>query len=274
MITSLNNPRIKEVIKLNNKAKARKDAGVFLVEGIRMFREAPFSQVKEVYMTESFFGKYASEDCVVRFKAYMTYDGVPVKKDGPFVTLVSDECMQKMCDTVTPQGVMAVVQCNKYDVKEMLTGEDAFILMIENVQDPGNLGTMIRTAEAAGVTGVIMSHGTVDVYSPKVIRSTMGAIYRMPVAYVPDMPSQVDAMKRLGINVYAACLDGAVDYTEPDYSGRCAIVIGNEGNGLTREAVDSATGGIFIPMAGNVESLNASISAAVLMYEVSRQRRR
>lgn len=274
MITSLNNSRIKDVIKLNNKAKARKDAGVFLVEGIRMFREAPFSQVREVYMTRSFFEKYEAEECVIRFMDYMSEDGVPPKKNGgPFVTLVSDECMQKICDTVTPQGVVAVVACKKYELKDMLSGDGTFILMIENVQDPGNLGTMVRTAEAAGVTGIIMSQGTVDVYSSKVIRSTMGAIFRMPVMYVPDMPAQIDAVRAQGISVYAACLDGAVNYTEPDYRRSCAIMIGNEGNGLTREAIDAASGGIFIPMAGQVESLNASISAAVLMYEVSRQRK-
>lgn len=271
MITSLNNPKIKEVIKLNNKARARKDAGVFLVEGIRMLREVPFDLLKEVYMTQDFFDKHGDEPVLERLKTYLDRPA-RLAGDDIFVTLVSDECMQKICDTVTPQGVICVIKRRSYEITDMNAGDGTFILLLENIQDPGNLGTMIRTAEAAGATGVIMSQGTVDVYSPKVVRATMGAIFRVPFFYVPDMCQQIDKIKQLGLSVYAACLDGADWYTEPDYTKRCAILIGNEGNGLSKEAIARADGGIFIPMDGQVESLNASISAAVLMYEVHRQR--
>ena len=147
-------------------------------------------------------------------------------------------------------------------------------MVLDNLQDPGNLGTIVRTAEGAGVTGIIMSRDTVDIYNPKTIRSTMGSVYRMPFFYVEDILEFLEDLRGQGIRTYAAHLDGANNYDEESYKGACAFLIGNEGNGLRYEVAKKADIWIKIPMYGQVESLNAAIASSILMYEVSRQRRK
>ena len=147
------------------------------------------------------------------------------------------------------------------------------LLVLENLQDPGNLGTMMRTAEGAGVTGVLLSRGCVDIYNPKTIRSTMGSIYRVPFLYTDDLLGDMDRLHEKGIVTYAAHLKGKGFYDEESYKGPTAFLIGNEGNGLTDELSEKAKQYIKIPMEGQLESLNAAVAAAILMYEASRQRR-
>jgi TrmH family RNA methyltransferase len=132
---------------------------------------------------------------------------------------------------------------------------------------------MVRTGEGAGVTGVIMSRTTVDLFNPKTIRSTMGSLYRVPFLIAEDLVETIAQLKADGVKMYAAHLKGTLSYDEPDYTGACGFLIGNEGNGLRDEVADAADTYIRIPMAGQVESLNAAISAGLLMYECSRQRR-
>ena len=146
-------------------------------------------------------------------------------------------------------------------------------MVLENIQDPGNLGTILRTAEGAGVNGILMSRDTVDIFNPKTIRSTMGSVYRVPFLYVEDICETVRELKNKGISAYAAHLKGIGSYDEQDYTKGTAFLIGNEGNGLTDELADLADTYIRIPMYGKVESLNAAIASAVLMYEAQRQRR-
>ena len=147
------------------------------------------------------------------------------------------------------------------------------VIVLDNLQDPGNLGTIFRTAEAAGATGILLSSDSVDVYNPKVIRSTMGAVFRMPFFYVKDLPAAVKSLSSQGIRTYAAHLNGKNVYDEEDYTEGCAFLIGNEGNGLTAETAKLADTYIRIPMGGQLESLNAAMAAGILMYEASRQRR-
>ena len=147
------------------------------------------------------------------------------------------------------------------------------MMILDNLQDPGNLGTIFRTAEAAGVTGIIMSRDCVDIYNPKTIRSTMGALYRMPFLYVDDLKETIHTLKEQNIKSYAAHLDGKNTYDKEDYRQGTAFLIGNEGNGLREEIAQCADTWIRIPMCGQVESLNAAVAATVLMFEVSRQRR-
>lgn len=147
-------------------------------------------------------------------------------------------------------------------------------MILDNLQDPGNMGTILRTAEAAGVTGIVMSKDCVDIYNSKVIRSTMGSIFRMPFLYVENLEEAILKMKAAGIKTYAAHLDGKQSYDEPNYKEASAFMIGNEGNGLRDEVAKLADTYIIIPMEGQVESLNAAIAATVLMFETSRQRRR
>ena len=146
------------------------------------------------------------------------------------------------------------------------------ILILESLQDPGNLGTILRTGEGAGIDGIILNRTSVDPYMPKVIRSTMGSIYRVPVAVAEDMEVVVSRLKESGTRVYAAHLKGEKSYCEQDYLTDTCFMIGNEANGLSDALADMATDYIRIPMAGQVESLNAGVAAALLMYEAKRQR--
>lgn len=270
MITSLTNPKIKRLIQLKNKARLRNREGVFIVEGSRMFLELPKEETAELYVTEAFL--HLIED-----KKRLT-EQLELFQDQ--YEVVSEDVFARISDTVTPQGVLAVVKQKKYEAEELLSGQTAgeqkapLLLMIEDLQDPGNLGTMFRTAEAAGVSGIIMSRETVDIYNPKAARSTMGSIFRVPFLYTDSLTEIIEDMGRRDIVVYAAALHHSLNYTEADYQRGCAILIGNEGKGLRQETVEAATRAVSIPMQGKVESLNASISAAVLLYEAARQRQR
>lgn len=256
MITAASNSRIKRLIQLNQKAKARREEDVFVVEGTKMFLEAPAEKLRDVYVSESFLGK-----CSCRERLEQT--GYEV---------VSDQIFAKISDTCTPQGILCVVEQFHYDMESLLQKENPVFLLLENIQDPGNLGTMLRTGEGAGISGVIMSRDTVDLYNPKVIRSTMGSIYRMPFLYAEDFAGAIGSVRQAGVSVYAAHLKGKTSYIKQDYRRGTAFLIGNEGNGLKEETADLADVYIRIPMEGQVESLNAAVAASVLMYEAHRQR--
>ena len=258
MITSIANPQVKELLQLQKKSKARNEKGVFIVEGVKMFQEAPRDRIEKVYLSESFEKKRGKE---------MDLSGLPVE-------VLSDKVFSHVSDTKTPQGILCLVKQKKVDLSKMLEKTTPFLMVLDNLQDPGNLGTIVRTAEGAGVTGIIMSRDTVDIYNPKTIRSTMGSVYRMPFFYVEDILEFLEDLRGQGIRTYAAHLDGANNYDEENYREACAFLIGNEGNGLRDEVAKKADIWIKIPMCGQVESLNAAIASSILMYEVSRQRRK
>ncbi len=266
MIKSLSNERVRKVVSYIQKSKARKESNVFVIEGMKMLREAPVLQVREAYVTEKFLDGASEED-----KEILWRYGAET---------VTDEVMKKLADTRTPQGVLAVVSMYQYSEEEVLDGykemgiEKPLLLILENIQDPGNLGTMLRSSEGAGVTGVILSKGSADVYNPKVIRSTMGSIFRMPFMYVDNLPAFVEKLSERGIKTYAAHLKGKRNYDKFDYTKPTAFLIGNEGNGLSKETADAASEYVLIPMKGQVESMNAATSAAILTFEASRQRRK
>nr|WP_317379339.1 23S rRNA (guanosine(2251)-2'-O)-methyltransferase RlmB [uncultured Faecalimonas sp.] len=259
MITSTSNARVKELVQLQKKSKVRNEQGVFLVEGIRMYQEIPQEQLVKVYVSETFADRHWEEISSIRDKRKLEY--------------LSDHVFQYVSDTKTPQGILCVVRQSSYRLEELLEAEDAHLLVLDNLQDPGNLGTILRTAEGAGVTGVIISRESVDIYNPKVIRSTMGSIYRVPFVYAEDLKEVLAKLQEHGICTYAAHLDGKNSYDKEDYTKKTAFLIGNEGNGLRKEIADLADIWIRIPMQGQVESLNAAIATSVLMFEAARQRR-
>lgn len=258
MITSTSSAQVKHVLLLQKKAKARREYKEFVVEGAKMVSEAPKDRLVKVYMSESFANNSPE---------YLSEAGI----SESVAETVSDHIFVHMSDTQTPQGVMAIVKMRISDIEEMLT-DNALIIGIENLQDPGNLGTIVRMGEGAGVTGIVMSSNTVDMYNPKTIRSTMGSIYRVPVLYTEDFTETLNLLKSSQVRVYAAHLNGEAVYTQPDYTGKTAFLIGNEGNGLTDAATRAADTLIKIPMEGEVESLNAAIACTVLTYEAKRQR--
>ena len=255
MITSTSNQQMKNLTLLMKKAKARNEQGLFVVEGRRMAEEVPEEWLEKMYVSESF--QKENEEFLSRF----SYE------------VVSDTVFKAVSDTQTPQGILCLVKKPEYDLSRLLRGDTTHLLVLESIQDPGNLGTMLRTGEGAGISGVIMNQTTVDLFNPKTIRSTMGSIYRMPFFVTKDLEETILELKKQGIRVYAAHLKGTMSYDEPDYKGPTAFMIGNEGNGLSDEIADLADTYIKIPMEGQVESLNAAISATLLMYEANRQRR-
>lgn len=256
IITSTSNQQMKNVRELLGKAKERRRQKCFVAEGIRMVAETPKERLEKIYVSESF----AKNPPPLR--------GLDITE----AVFVQDQVFRQISDTQTPQGILAVVRQQETDLETILDRADPLLLFLENIQDPGNLGTMLRTAEGAGVTGVIMSRDTVDIYNPKTIRATMGSLYRMPFVYTDDFCGAIRQAQKAGIHLYAAHLQGKCTYDHMDYRQPSGFIIGNEGNGLTKEAADCATEYIRIPMAGEVESLNAAVAAAVLMYEASRQR--
>lgn len=252
MITTSQNKQVKRILKLKKSARERRKEQLFLVEGIRMFEEIPADRLYKVYATEEF--QKAHQEMFSKMEP----------------ELVSPQVMKEISDTMTPQGVLALVKMKEFQM-EQLAEENALLLVLENLQDPGNLGTILRTGEGAGVTGIIMSRDTVDIYNPKVIRSTMGSIFRVPFVYADNMEQVMEFLKKNQITAYAAHLDGT-NYTKEDYNKGTAFFIGNEGNGLSRELTRAADHMIRIPMNGKVESLNAAMAAGLLMYEARRQR--
>lgn len=259
----MSNPQIKNLIQLQKKSKARKEQDVFVIEGIKMFQETPLDRLVKAYVSESYYQDIMADN-LERQEAIL---------DNIDYELVKDNVFHEISDTITPQGIMAIVKRRHYDLYQFLEHPKAHLIFLEDLRDPGNLGTILRTGEGAGVTGIILSKSCVDIYNPKVIRSTMGSIYRMPHIYVDDIGETINQAKAHGIELYAAHLEGQKDYDQEDYSDSCGILIGNEANGLSDEIAQLATRYIKIPMEGSVESLNAAIAAAILMYEVYRQRR-
>ena len=257
MITSTSNQKVKDLVQLQKKAKARNKEGVFIAEGSRMVLETPVDRIKQLYISESYFSKGGQE----------------LDEKGYDFEILSDSVFSYVSDTKTPQGILAVVKRKEYKLEDITGVENPHLIVLDNLQDPGNLGTIFRTAEAAGVTGIVLSRDCVDIYNPKVIRSTMGAIYRMPFVYVEDLLESLKVMKARGIKTYAAHLKGKNSYDKENYKDACAFLIGNEGNGLREEVSNAADIWIRIPMEGEAESLNAAVAAAVLMFEAARQRR-
>lgn len=255
MITSTSNTRIKNVRQLLKSAAARKAQKSFVVEGPRMFFEVPPGMIREVYLTEDFEANHLE-----RLRPYR-YE------------LISDGVCRSLSDTRTPQGILAVVGMTGHSLEELLQSEDspAFVIL-EHIQDPGNIGTILRTAEAAGITGIILSRDCADIYSPKVIRSTMGAVFRIPFLVADDFDEMINKLKDTGVTLFGAHLSGEIYYAY-DYRKPCAFLIGNEGNGLRPRTAALADELVRIPMEGQTESLNAGVAASLIMYEVLRQRK-
>ncbi len=261
MISSTGNSLAKQAAALGKRARSRRESGLFLVEGPKMFEELPKDRVEQVFVTE-------------RFLEDPNHQRMVEQVDGKKVVLVTGEVLKSISDTQTPQGVAAVARQYRYSLEDIRDGgAKPLVMFLETIQDPGNLGTILRAGEAAGVTGVIMDRESADIYNPKVIRSTMGSVYRVPFLYVDELGGTVREFKGDGLRLYAAHLDGKHAYDREDYRGACGFLVGNEAKGLRRETADLADAWVRIPMKGNVESLNAAVASALLMFEAARQRR-
>lgn len=270
MISSSSNAQMKYLVKLQEKGSVRKADRVYICEGRKMFGEVL------QYAQESVVKAYFAESC---FRENEEEWQQRMKECRVSYEIVSDSVFREVSQTVTPQGVLAVVRQPEYSLASILCDANGCeknqlrLLLLEDLRDPGNLGTILRTAEGAGMDGVILSAESVDVFNPKVIRATMGAIYRLPFFYAASFTDLLGTLKEHGISIFAAHLAGSQEYDTVRYPKKTAIMIGNEANGLSEQATQLSDARIRIPMEGAVESLNAGVAAAILMYELYRQKR-
>lgn len=247
MISSLKNPKVQTWKSLKDR-KGRKETGCFLVEGRKMVEEALSSSfpVEAVLVDEKRAGEFSLPESLSVY-------GLP------------EHVLAAVCDTKTPQGIAAVVR---------LTENAALgkrIVAMDGVQDPGNVGTIIRTADAAGLEGVILSSQCADAFSPKVLRATMGSIFRMGIRVTEDLPGLLAQLREQGYSIISSQLDGEPFYERSPVGDKYVLVIGSEGNGVTPQVQAEATHRVRLPMRGGAESLNAAVAAGIMMYELTRE---
>jgi TrmH family RNA methyltransferase len=258
MITSVDNPKVKQARSLLER-RGREQQGRCLAEGVRLVEDAMRAGIHPALV---FYVAEIGQN--PRGQAILT---AAEAADPAGVVEVTPAVLATLSDTVTSQGLIAVLPIPGWDTRPV--GDLALVL--DQVRDPGNLGVILRSAEAAGVTGVLLAHGCTDPWSPKVVRAGMGAHFRLPVWMGLDWP-QIAA--RLGTRpVWAADAAGAVDYDRVDWTGPSALIVGGETEGLSDQAAALCTGRIAIPMLGHPDSLNAAMAATILLFEAARQRR-
>lgn len=246
-ITSRQNKIIKTTFSLKTR-KGREKEGMFILEGKRLISEIP-KDTQTLYTISSL--SYADENADI---------------------IIPDKLFAEISETVNPQGIMCICKIARksFDIKTL--PPSPLVVILENVTDPGNMGTIIRTADAAGADALILSKGCTDIYSPKVVRSTMGSLFHIPIYTGTDIEETLTLLRQNNISTLAADLSATQTPYDADMSKGCAIVIGNEANGLKKETSAMCEKKIKIPMPGKAESMNAAVAAAILIYEAVRQR--
>lgn len=258
MISSTSNSQIKNINKLLKSSKERREKGVFIVEGIKMFLEAKkLGLIEKAYFSEELYKEWI-QDVNLRDVNH---------------EVVDNKVFKQISDTKTPQGILAIVRMQNAFLEDILDRDSFELIFLEDLRDPGNLGTIVRTAEGAGGSAIILSKESVDIYNPKVVRATMGSIFRMKVLYVEDIKDAMKKAQAAGAVLYATHLKGKKFYDEVEFESKVGIVIGNEANGIKEETASQADCYMKIPMCGRVESLNAAVATSIIMYEILRQRR-
>ncbi|MVB11886.1 23S rRNA (uridine(2479)-2'-O)-methyltransferase [Caprobacter fermentans] len=262
IILSRRNEIIQSAIRLSGSADYRRERGLYFLEGARLCSDAACSgvAVQKLLYTERAGEKYAK---------YLS----SVLKTAREVYLVGPQAAQALSCTKSPQGIFCVCEMPRKIQHIADLNRSGPYLALENLQDPANMGTILRTAEALGVYGVILGGSCCDIYSPKVLRASMGAVFRMPVFVEENLPSAFLGLNRRGFLTAAAVPDSdALPVTKMNFSVPCVLTVGNEGNGLTEETRKACSVQVTIPMLGRAESLNASAAAAVLIWEMMRNR--
>jgi len=255
VISSLQNARVKHVVALQQKSSLRREEGLFVVEGQREIEHciACGYEVVEVF----------------------TVDGLQSTVDFP-VTRVTPQVYEKMAYRGSTEGIIAIVKTKDHSIssvnRQLLSVNNPLVVVIESVEKPGNLGAILRTAEAARVDAVIVCDPLTDLYNPNLIRASIGGVFCVPTA-VCNSQECIAFLKERGICILTAQLQDSYDYYDYDMRQATAIVMGTESTGLTQQWRDAADAHIRIPMLGRLDSLNVSVSAAILMYEAVRQRR-
>jgi len=246
--------KIRFVRNLLEKRRARHKEHRFVVEGPHLVEEAGDLIDFIVY----------SENLPILAK---------IREKGIDCYKISRKQFADISEVETPQGILAVVKERRFELRDVLKSSNPLVVFCIGVQDPGNLGTIIRTADAVGASGIVLSRGTVDLYNSKAIRSTMGSLFHLPIVQADDVNETLDYLKNRKIRIVATDIKAEKDYFEADCKGPTAILVGNEGAGLPEEVIKVSDEAVKIPMPGKAESLNVGISTAVMLYEVLRQRK-
>jgi TrmH family RNA methyltransferase len=261
LISSSQNSKIKFLRSLYRK-KYRREENKFLLEGRRIVEDAlkEKANLSQAYYSPQFIDNQINRELVKKLKS------------NTEVFQIEDSLLEEVADTETPQGIIAVVDQPEFDLNEFVAGENDFFLIVDKVQDPGNLGTIVRTADGAGVDGIFLLKGTVDIYNLKTIRATMGSLFRVPIFHL-DKPDDLNKILQIkDIQIVVGDVAAKNYYYELDYKRPTAIVVGNEGRGVQQETLKLAKHKVKIPLAKGVESLNVAIATGVMLYEVARQR--
>ena len=254
-IESKDNNLFKFVKKLKER-RFRDKENLFILEGLRLIEEAIRANMDIEYII-------ISKDYEDKFNDLLLENNISSNK----IITLSNNLFMQLASTENPQGIIAVIKKN--DKKKDLSGD--FFLICDKVQDPGNLGTIIRTAHAAGVDGIILTKGTVDIYNDKTIRSTMGSIFYLPIFYDDNDFSIIRNLKKDGFGLVATSLKESRNFFEEDLKGKIILAVGNEGNGISNELFELADKKVKIPMPGGAESLNVSIATSIILFEKVRQ---
>ncbi|NLT47298.1 MAG: RNA methyltransferase [Clostridiales bacterium] len=267
-ITSLENSIIKKALSLKQR-KAREKEGLYLIEGLHLCKEAlgAAEDIQVFFVKESVLQKAEDQD---------VKDIIEQSQEvGIKITLLSDNVFDKLMDTETPQGISGIVRRRLWDTESFFGADKrkghGNLLVMDRIQDPGNAGTLIRTAEAAGYQGILVLKGTVDLFSPKVVRSASGSLFRMPVLFTESVKETVELLHSRQKRVIVATPHCDSFHFQVPLDKDVAFVIGNEAGGVSREFLDMSDSHVKIPMSEPVESLNAAVAAGILMYESVRQ---
>ena len=259
-ITSRENPAVKQYVQLAASRKTRYEQRLFVTEGMKLTAEAFMAG----YCPELFF---ATEDALDRYYE----DAQPIALKSAEFLRISPSVAEKLAQSVSTQGVFGVFHMLDNEVTNAKIDCNGKFLLLSSLQDPGNIGAILRTAAAFGVDGVILSADCPDLFSPKVLRASMGGIFKVPTLVVPDLCGCVRNLRDSGVVVYAAALDdSAISVRDLPLKGGCAVVIGNEGNGLSDELIGQCSQTIKIPMRPDSESLNAAMAAGIILWEMNR----
>lgn len=257
-ITNVQNPQVKGAAELKQK-KYRQQQRCFLAEGLRTVEEAVNSKaVKSIFYT-------AIEDDRTR-KVLEKAAEKQIK-----LYCVTEQIMKKLADTENPQGIIAVCKMQDTTLEQLLASGE-MLLVLDRVGDPGNIGTMLRTADAAGIGGMVLLKGTADIYAPKTVRASMGSLFHVPVVDGIDEEEFVHIAQRSGYQLLVTSLEGADNLYKARLNGRLAFVMGNEANGVTDSLMKAADKRVYIPMAGRAESLNVAMAAGIVMFEALRRK--
>ena len=258
LITSKNNSNIKDLIKIRDDSKFRNDESLFYVEGERLFKDTPSNLVRKIFVLDEKFSYF--EKLLSGF-------------DDNLIYTVSNNVFEYIKSTVNSQGIIALVKYNLIDsLDNSFCNQIKNCLILDSIKDPGNLGTIIRLAEASNIDLIVLANNCCNVYNTKTIRASMSSIFRMNIYMSNDILNDIKLLKNSGFKIFTTYInDDSINYSKVDFTTKNAVIFGNEANGVSDKLLKESTNFIKIPMKGSIESLNVSIAVAIICYEIMRQ---